>query len=255
MIPHASGANKTSDDIHSMHGARRSPQAINLFCLPYAGASVYSYRNIKNLLAGKIGVIPIELPGRGNRISEPLLKDIHAMADDIFLQMENRLNTPYAIYGHSIGAILGYLLVKRIIHEKLPQPLHLFFTGHGGPSVREKIPHIHSLPKKEFIEKLMEYEGSPREVLHDNDAMEFFEPMLRADFKAIETYAYEKGDPFDVPITVMTGTHEKISDEEIAKWQDETLQKISTRRFPGGHFFIFQHLPEICRIIQQTLSP
>ena len=101
----------------------------------------------------------MELPGRGQRISEPLLSDIHKIVDDAFLQIKAHINIPYAIYGHSLGTLLGFLLVKRILNENLQQPLHLFFSGRGGPSVQDKDKHIHALPKKEFIKKL-----------HDNTA-------------------------------------------------------------------------------------
>ena len=229
-------------------------QRINLICLPFTGASIYSYRDITTNIADFINIIPVELPGRGKRISEPLISDIYRMTDDIFHQIKMHTNIPYAFYGHSLGTLLGFLLVKRILNENLPQPLHLFFSGRGGPSVQDKDKHIHALPKKEFIKKLHEYEGSPQEILNDEGIMEFFEPVLRADFKAITTYMYKKDIPFDIPITVMIGTNEDTTYEEAMKWQDETSKIISVRQFPGGHFFIYQHSSEIGRIFSYTLQ-
>ena len=229
-------------------------QRINLICLPFAGASIYSYRDITTQIADFINIIPVELPGRGQRISEPLLSDIHKIVDDAFLQIKAHINIPYAIYGHSLGTLLGFLLVKRILNENLQQPIHLFFSGRGGPSVQDKDKHIHALPKKEFIKKLHEYEGSPQEILNDEGIMEFFEPVLRADFKAITTYEYKKDIPFDIPMTVMIGTNEDTTYEEAMKWQDETSKEISIRQFPGGHFFIYQHTREISKIFSDTLQ-
>ena len=229
-------------------------QRINLICLPFAGASIYSYRNITKYIADSINIIPVELPGRGQRISEPLLSDIHKIVDDAFLQIKAHINIPYAIYGHSLGTLLGFLLVKRILNENLQQPLHLFFSGRGGPSVQDKDKHIHALPKKEFIKKLQEYEGSPQEILNDESIMEFFEPVLRADFKAVSNYPYNEDTPFNIPITVMIGTTENTTYKEAMKWQDETSKEISLRQFPGGHFFIYQHSQEIGRIFSHTLQ-
>ena len=229
-------------------------QRINLICLPFAGASIYSYRDITTQIADFINIIPVELPGRGQRISEPLLSDIHKIVDDAFLQIKAHINIPYAIYGHSLGTLLGFLLVKRILNEDLPQPIHLFFSGRGGPSVQDKDKHIHALPKKEFIKKLQEYEGSPQEILNDESIMEFFEPVLRADFKAVSNYPYNEDTPFNIPITVMIGTTENTTYEEAMKWQDETSKEISLRQFPGGHFFIYQHSQEIGRIFSHTLQ-
>ena len=205
-------------------------------------------------MADFVNIIPVELPGRGKRISEPLLSDVQSMTDDLFLQIKTPIMLPYAFYGHSLGALLGYLLVKRILHGKLPPPLHLFFSGRAGPSVQDKDKDIYALPKKEFIQKLKEYDGSPREILDDDSIMGFFEPILRADFKAIGSYVYEKSTPFEIPITVMIGDKENTTYEEALEWQDETSRGISVRQFPGGHFFIFQHFPEIGKIITHTLQ-
>ncbi len=226
----------------------------NLICLPFAGASIYSYRNIAKNIEDSINIIPVELPGRGKRISELFLSDINKVVDDVFLQIKTHIDVPYAFYGHSMGALLGFFMVKRILSENLPQPLHLFFSGRGGPSVQDKDKHIYALPKKEFIKKLHEYEGSPQEILNDESIMEFFEPVLRADFKAISTYPYKKSTPFDIPITVMIGTTENTAYEDALKWQDETSRNISVRQFSGGHFFIYEHSTEINRIFSQTLQ-
>lgn len=226
---------------------------LNLFCLPFAGASIYAYRDFGRYIADFINIIPIELPGRGNRTSEPLLSDINKMVDDVFNQINVQQNIPYAIYGHSLGSILGFLLVKKIINEKLPQPIQLFLSGREGASVKNNTP-IHLLPKQEFIKKLQEYEGTPKEILQDNDVMNIFEPILRADFKAFETYVYEKSGPFDIPITAMIGTSDKITYEDTEKWQEETLRKITIKQFKGGHFFVFNHLQEISNEISNTLQ-
>lgn len=227
---------------------------INLFCLPFAGASIYAYRDFGRYIADFVNTIPIELPGRGSRVSEPLLSDINTMVEDVFNQINVQQNMPYAIFGHSLGSLLGFLLVKKIKSKKLPQPIHLFLSGRGGPSASNNNTPIHSLPKQEFIEKLQEYEGTPKEILQDKGVMDIFEPILRADFKAYETYVYEKSDPFEIPITVMIGTCDKTTYEDSEKWQEETLRRISIMQFKGGHFFIFNHLPEISREISNTLQ-
>jgi len=200
-----------------------------------------------------VNVIPIDLPGRGSRITEPLLQDINSMVNDIFNQIKKDLYLPYAFYGHSMGTILGCLLTRQIINANLPYPAHLFFTGRKAPSIPEnKV--LHLLPKEDFIKKLKEYDGTPNEILDNVDIMELFEPVIKADFKAVETYSYKAQQPFDIPVTIMVGIDEGITCEEIMKWQDETTKKISTKQFPGNHFFIFENNKEICSEITETLN-
>lgn len=226
---------------------------ITLFCLPFAGGSSYSYREFKNYTDGSVHIVAIDLPGRGRRFSEPLLTNLQDMADDVFEQIRGRLTNAYAIYGHSMGACIGYLLIKRIIREQCLPPLHLFVSGRQGPSVPSKEKERYLLPKTDFMEVLKQFEGTTPEVIENQELMELFEPVLRADFQAIDTYTHAKSRPFDVPITVMRGANENLIRSDALCWQDETTQKISFLEFNGGHFFIFRHAAQICRVFTQSL--
>jgi surfactin synthase thioesterase subunit len=221
-----------------------------LFCLPFAGGSSYSYRDLQRH-ADDVRFVVLELPGRGRRFSEPLLTTLLDMSDDLFQQIRDRLDGAYAVYGHSLGAGIGYLLIKRIIREQCPLPQRFFVSGREAPSLPVKQKGRHLLPRAQFIEVLKRFEGTVPEVLENQEMMDLFEPVLRADFQALDTYAYEKTEPFDVPITVMRGSEESVSRDDVLKWQDETIRKIDFLEFSGGHFFIFSHAEEIGRILSR----
>ncbi|MGR3218720.1 MAG: thioesterase II family protein [Candidatus Anammoxibacter sp.] len=227
---------------------------VDLITITFSGASAFSYRFLEKYLPGFINVISLELPGRGRRISEPFLTDVNSMVDDIFHQSRTSLSSHYALFGHSLGALLGYLLIKRILSEELPPPIHAFFSGKSGPSTETKETPIHSLKTPDFIKKLREYKGTPEEILNDKATMDFFEPVLRADFQAIETYVYSQTTPFDVPITLMTGNNDDITCAEALNWQQETSKKMSLIQFPGNHFFILEKPDEVCKTIAGTLE-
>jgi surfactin synthase thioesterase subunit len=189
---------------------------------------------------------------------EPLLTEINAAVDDIYTQIVPYLNIPYAFYGHSLGSLLAYLLTKKIILEKKKAPIHLFFSGRHAPSVILDEPNSHSLPRNEFITKLKELGGSPDELLNNEELLRFFEPILRADFKLSDNYIFSTSYPFHIPITVMIGTDEKISEENVSAWQKETTLPVRILRFKGDHFFIFNNIEivslEIVRGIKHTLN-
>ena len=228
---------------------------ITLFCLPFAGGGSHSYREFQRYADDHVRVIALDLPGRGKRFAEPLLYNLHGMVDDAFAQIKDRLDGAYAIYGHSLGACIGHLLVKRIIRERYPMPLHLVVSGREGPSVRGKGNNWRLLPRADFLEVLKRFEGTTSEVIENRELMDLFEPVLRADFEALATYSYGKGLPFDVPITVMRGKDENVTRADALRWQDETTKKITLLEFPGGHFFIFRHAREIVRILSLKAMP
>jgi len=229
---------------------------INLFCLPFAGGSVYSYRGYEQSAPEIINVIPLDLPGRGTRIKEDLLTDIHDMVDDIYNQIEGKLNDPYAIYGHSMGSLIGYLLTKKIIQKGQFQPEYLIFTGCIAPSVdvfSDDVPK-HDLPKPEFINKLKELGGSPDEVLENEQLLDFFEAIIRADFQATSNYRYEQTDPFNIPILILIGLEERATYEHALEWQKESTETVDVKQLPGKHFFIFDHETEIMELISNKLN-
>jgi surfactin synthase thioesterase subunit len=228
-------------------------QKRTLYCLPFAGGGSYSYRSFKQYLPDFITMIPIELPGRGKRSKEPLLTDLEQLADDVFYQLQrDGIKQPYAIFGHSMGACLGYLVTQRICQAGLPLPSHLFVSGHQGPSLKRKETVRYDLPKTKFIAMLKDLEGSPKEVLEHPELIEFFEPVIRADFKAVEQWIYQPVAPVDVPITIFWGTEDKEVDyARVLAWQQVSLQPLVIKQFSGGHFFIFEHVQQICPLLSQ----
>lgn len=224
---------------------------VRLFCIPFAGGDAYSYRDLKDHLGGHVKVVALELPGRGRRFGERLLTSLEEMAGHLFTQIRHDVSEPYALYGHSMGGRLGYLLTRRILAAGLPAPLHLFASGCAAPSAAENRGR-YQLPKEEFIDMLEDMDCPPQ-VLANEELMEVFEPVLRADFEANDTYDYKREPPFDIPVTVWLGTQEETTREEALRWQEETMQRLVLTEFPGGHFFIFDHLIELGGILSRTL--
>lgn len=228
---------------------------MNVFCLPFAGGSKHSYLSFIRNAPPSLRMIPLELPGRGSRIEEPLRTDIHELVDDLWVQLAHQLDQPYAIFGHSMGSLLGFLLTRRALAAGKVAPAHLLFTGAKPPSVpRGQAGHYwHQLSHEEFKAKIISLGGMPDEILEDPELLEFFEPILRADFQAVETYQYEPDAPFDIPLTVVVGKEESISLEEARKWGNETVASLDVRQYPGKHFFIYDHEEVLMRLLWNKL--
>lgn len=228
---------------------------INLFCLPYAGGSRSAYYQYAKISPDNLSIVPIELPGRGARFSEPPLTDIHLMVNDVFKQIRRQLDHPYAIYGHSMGAILGYLLARKIEAERLNPPLHLFFTGSGGPSMLKKERKLFELERPALAKALKEMGGMPDDILNNDHHLDIFLPILRADFRAMETFEYVQREKLNIPLSVITGSEEGISLEKIEAWRKETIATVDIRKLPGNHFFIFEYGSAVIELIVNALFP
>jgi surfactin synthase thioesterase subunit len=228
---------------------------VNLFCLPFAGGNKYSYRDYEQSAPANIHIIPVEYPGRGSRTREAFVRNMDALVDDIFQQMSRvGFTHNYAVYGHSVGGVLALFLTRKIIAAGLPHPLQLFITGTTGPSSpsrQEKKRYL--LSKEEFIEELKVLDGCPEELLNNAEMLNYFEPILRADFEVSETFNYVPAEPLDLPLTVITGSEEDMEMEDIHLWQLETSHAVDFIQMPGKHFFIFDNAAEILNIISEKI--
>ncbi|MWV42006.1 thioesterase [Paenibacillus sp. HJL G12] len=87
--------------------------SVNLFCIPYAGGLSSAYRSWQECLDPAIKLIPLELAGRRGRFREPLHSDLREAVLDLFEKIRPQLNeSPFAIFGHSLGAVLAYELSR-----------------------------------------------------------------------------------------------------------------------------------------------
>jgi len=166
----------------------------------------------------------------------------------------NPIDTKYAFYGHSLGALLAYLMALKMRHANKTLPSHLFLSGRGGPGVYDDKEKRHLLPKDEFRSMLIKLGGMPKEVLEDDTLMEFFEPIIRADFELLESYSYAPGEKLNIPISVFIGDREETTKEEALQWQNETTLPIRLRVMSGDHFFIFDQCKELVAEMTKALN-
>jgi len=231
----------------------RCADKINLFCIPFSGGNTYSYFEFRKYLSDEIELLLPELPGRGKRISDPLLDSIEAMTEDLYKQIEGKTESDYAIFGHSLGALLGYALCKKLTHLNMRLPKHLIVSGQTAPSLI-KPENRHALPDEDFLNIMREMGGTPEELLADKSFIQFFLPIIRADFRSVSSYKYvPMADKLDLPITVMLGDREDIKDEEAQRWNNETKIPVKIHRFEGGHFFIYNNIKKVCGLIENVL--
>jgi external thioesterase TEII len=225
-----------------------------LFLLHFAGGNCYSLQFLKPLLP-EFDVITLELPGRGKRQGEPLLRDFDLAAKDIFNQVISKMSGyPFLIYGHSMGAYLA-LRVTNMLIKRRSTPVYLIVSGNAGPGVKyaDDGKKRYLLGKDEFIAELKILGGVSEELLENKELFNFFEPVLRADFQIAENNGMSAEPPVNVPLYAMMGSSEEKK-EEIANWGKFTTGDFNHEILDGDHFFINKHPERIAAIIRQCYS-
>ena len=235
--------------------AMRKDALVRLFCFPYAGGSSAIFRDWRALLAPGIEVVAIELPGHGIRRDEKPFTELDPLIDALVAALLPDLNRPFAIFGHSLGALIGYELTRRLYTRVGLQPRRLIVSGHEAPASMTSSRQMHQLPDEEFTAELHRLNGTPREILSDAHLMQLALPVLRADFRLDETYLHRPYPRLICPISAYGGiSDEDVSAESITAWQRTTKGAFTSRMFEGDHFFIHTATAPLVRQIQEDLT-
>lgn len=213
--------------------------SVRLFCFPYSGAAASVYYPWADLLPPAIEVCPVQLPGHGTRLREPLATRLAPQVEALAAGLAPAFDRPFAFFGHSMGALLSFELARTLRRQGRPGPMHLFVSGHGAPHLPDRNPPLHALPDDQFVAKLRELNGTPEEVLRHQELLQLLTPILRADFAVCETYVYQPEPPLDCPISAYGGLGDGyVNRDELAAWQAQTTGRFSLRMFPGDHFYL-----------------
>ncbi|QXI36616.1 thioesterase II family protein [Pseudomonas xantholysinigenes] len=232
--------------------------ALNLLCLPYSGASAMVYSRWRRKLPAWLQVRPVELPGRGARMGEALHTDLQALARQLASEQRLAAQAPYALLGHSLGALVAFELAHELRALGCPPPVALFACGTAAPTRREDYDSSRwTEPRSdaELIDELRKLGGTPDEVLDNEELMSLTLPIVQADFLLCGRYAYRQRAPLTCPLHVLAGEDDRATDEQLQAWARETAAPYALAKFPGGHFFIHEHEDRVLDVLGRTLEP
>ncbi|MGN8258573.1 thioesterase II family protein [Pseudomonas sp. SMSB3] len=231
--------------------------ALNLLCVPYSGASAMVYSRWRRKLPAWLQVRPVELPGRGARLAEPLQTDMQALARQLAAEQRAQAMAPYALLGHSLGALLAFELAHELQALGCPPPLALLACGTAAPTRREDYDGNNwRAPKSDeaLKQELRELNGTPPEVLENAELMSLTLPVLRADFLLCGRYSYRQRPALQCPVHVLGGDQDRADHAQLQAWSKETCAEFSLQMFPGGHFFIHEHEDRVLQTLVDTLQ-
>jgi surfactin synthase thioesterase subunit len=234
----------------------RADSALRLFCLPHAGGGSAAFHRWSVEFSGDIDVVPLLPPGRERRIAEVAFSNLFNLVGALADALQPHLTQPYALFGHSMGALTAFELCRELRRRELPAPRRLFVAAFRAPQLPPKSYALHALPDGELVAALQErFQGIPPEIAQNEDLLSLFLPPLRADLTAIETYQYVPEAPLDCLITALGGVNDaQVSVADLAAWRLQTNAEFSQKMLPGGHFFVTQDSANVARIVRGQLA-
>lgn len=231
---------------------RRPDAEVQLFCLPYAGAGASAFRAWPAAFGPRVEVIAVQLPGRENRIREPLALDSAQIAAAINAAADR----PFAIFGHSLGGRLGFEVIRAMRRAGSPQPQRFYPSASRAPDETAESPldGLSRLSDQDLVDRLAAAGGFPAAVLAMPELMELVLPTVRADLRWVDGYQYVPEPPLGMPVIAFAGEYDEgAPPARMAGWLRQTTAGGTLRTLPGGHFFLQERFEELVGLIEADL--
>ncbi|MEV0804950.1 alpha/beta fold hydrolase [Micromonospora sp. NPDC050200] len=223
---------------------------LRLVCLPHAGAGAGTFRPWAALLGEQVEVWSAQLPGRERRLAEPPLTTMAELAPPLLDAVTARVRPPFAIFGHSMGGLIGYELARRLVARGGPVPQRLVVSAARPPHRAARTGEAHALDDAALDDWLGGLGGVPEEVLADAALLELILPTVRADLSVVASYRPVAPEPLPCPVDAVAAADDPLVDpDEVAGWAACTTADFSLTVVPGGHLYLHDSPPPLTRLL------
>ncbi len=234
---------------------RPNPAAkLRLYCFPFAGSGATTFRTWWQDLPSDVEVAAIQLPGRDNRMNEPPFQRLSPLVRAIADALAPTFRTPFAFFGHSLGALVSFELTRELRRRNAAQPLRLIVSGRRPPQIPPEV-RRHELPHAQFVQWVRKLGGIPEIIWREPELIAMFLRLLRADMAVNDAEAYVDDQPLDCPISAFGGADDDMANEtQIDAWRVQTRNTFSLEMVPGKHFFLLDSRRQLLRSISRVLT-
>ncbi|GAA0627847.1 alpha/beta fold hydrolase [Kutzneria viridogrisea] len=220
--------------------------AVRLLCLPHAGGTANCFYPMSELLSPRIEVLSVQYPGRQDRVHEPCLTELSALADSLYEELTGWLDRPLALFGHCMGALVAFEVAMRLERRSQVVPAALFASGSPGPCAFPTTGSDYGL-----LEDLLMVERAPR---GGRCVQRTASAAIRADYAAVLAYQMPAGGGVSCPVTALLGDRDPaVGVAQGRSWSEHTTGVFDFQVYPGGRFYFDSCRLEVAEAISGQL--
>lgn len=210
-----------------------------LLCLPYAGGGTRAYERWQRLLPESVDPVTLRLPGRESRNSEPLPGDLRVLAAELAAELAPFLTGPFAMFGHSMGALLAYEMACALRAGHDIEPRCLVVSGMPAPALLDA-PASRPDSDDSALAAMMASGADPA-IGGNTELWELIAPIVRSDLAMGDSYRYAPVQPLSCPLVAYGATRDAGLDlGSLNGWRSHTTGPFYSRMLPGDHFYFNQ---------------
>jgi medium-chain acyl-[acyl-carrier-protein] hydrolase len=181
----------------------------------------------------------VQLPGRESRLGDALPTNLAELAADVVDALSEEIVGPYALFGHSCGALLAYEVGREIHRRDLPPPRALLVSGGRVPGARpDRL--LHRLDEHELQKFVAEQGGLPPSLVAHPNLVAQLLGVVRADLALTEKHDPRPIELVQVPLHAFGGREDAtVSLTEVEQWRLLAGGLFTLHSYPGGHFHLY----------------
>lgn len=221
-----------------------------LLCISHAGAGASSFNGWANLLPEWLELVRVQLPGREDRSSEAGIGAVELVVNGLIEEVESLSDKPLAIYGHCVGALIGFELARALRRRGRVYPVGLFVSGRRPPQA-ERSRQLYALEEQDLLIALEEM-GASSPLLSNARWRQYYIAGVRKDLEIADTYLYYDEAPFACPLTFFHGIDDPHP--RVTGWEIQSDGQYDEYWLDGGHFFSKKGLSELTTLLSGKIS-
>ena len=245
-----------------------------LFCFPYAGGGLVSFRAWAQQFDSNVEVVAVEAPGRGTRINEAAIGDLDAFVAGLLPEMVDWLDRPSAFFGHCLGGLTMFATLCALPQESMRFIKYAFACGVRPPHLLKRrgefednlvydmmlhrefdisIP-IHAQTDEVFADLIRQFDTPAANRMLETPALrKALLPTIRAEFGMAFNYEHRPVKPFSFPISSFVGDSDPwVSENDSAGWGELTRGGFTNHLRKGSHSLLADDGDYILETISRT---
>ncbi|MFJ1608569.1 thioesterase II family protein [Streptomyces sp. NPDC088253] len=217
-------------------------ESFTLFVMPHAGGSATGYLSLVSAFPENWRILAAELPGRGATAGQQPCATVEEAVSRLLPVVRDKAPGPYAVLGHSMGALVAYELTRELERTGRP-PTLLAVSASPAPHLSGHSRRFRDPRSDEQLrEFLREAGGTPREAFDEPELMKYLVDILRMDLTMMNRYDRGVEKAIRTPIAAYFGEFDTLAGEDLVlPWSMYSEESVTFRSWPAGHFYLFEH--------------
>jgi len=222
-----------------------------VIAIPQAGGGCATFAPMADRLAPHVTVWGANFPGRQARFLEPPCTDLEVVLDRLAADYPTRGRT--VLFGYCSGALLAFLLARRLRARGGPLPVALVVASYQAPDVARPPRTLHKADPDQFWSEVLALGGVPAPVAEQPDFREIFEVGLRADYALLADYVFAEEPALPIPIIAVHGTDDPmLRGDRVDRWSRHTAETFHSVRTPGDHWILDNALDGLVDVLRRA---